>query len=84
MYIEKILSPVDLKGLDLKALQVVADETRRAVLNRVSTLGEHAGHNLACVHATVALHNVFTAPKGKLAFDVSHQSDPHKVITGRA
>ena len=36
MYIEKILSPVDLKGLDLKALQVVADETRRAVLNRVS------------------------------------------------
>ena len=55
MYIEKILSPVDLKGLDLKALQVVADETRRAVLNRVSKHGGHLGPNLGFVEATVAL-----------------------------
>ena len=84
MYIEKILSPVDLKGLDLKALQVVADETRRAVLNRVSTHGGHVGPNLGFVEATVALHYVFNAPKDKLVFDVSHQSYPHKVLTGRA
>ena len=84
MYIEKILSPVDLKGLDLKALQVVADETRRAVLNRVSKHGGHVGPNLGFVEATVALHYVFNAPKDKLLFDVSHQSYPHKVLTGRA
>ncbi len=84
MYIEKILSPVDLKGLDLKALQVVADETRRAVLNRVSKHGGHVGPNLGFVEATVALHYVFNAPKDKLVFDVSHQSYPHKVLTGRA
>lgn len=47
MYIEKIQSPVDLKGLDLKALQVVADETRRAVLNRVSKHGGHVDLTLA-------------------------------------
>ncbi len=84
MYIEKNQSPVDLKGLDLKALQVVADETRRAVLNRVSKHGGHVGPNLGFVEATVALHYVFNAPKDKLVFDVSHQSYPHKVLTGRA
>lgn len=84
MYIEKIKSPVDLKKLDLKALQTVADETRQAVLNRVSKHGGHVGPNLGFVEATVALHYVFDAPKDKIVFDVSHQSYPHKVLTGRA
>lgn len=84
MYIEKIKSPDDLKKLDLKALQTVADETRQAVLNRVSKHGGHVGPNLGFVEATVALHYVFDAPKDKLVFDVSHQSYPHKVLTGRA
>ena len=84
MYIEKIKSPADLKKLDLKELQVVADETRQAVLNRVSKHGGHVGPNLGFVEATVALHYVFNAPKDKLVFDVSHQCYPHKVLTGRA
>ena len=84
MYIEKIKSPADLKKLNLKALQTVADETRQAVLNRVSKHGGHVGPNLGFVEATVALHYVFDAPKDKLVFDVSHQSYPHKVLTGRA
>uniref|UniRef100_UPI0040263FF9 1-deoxy-D-xylulose-5-phosphate synthase n=1 Tax=Prevotella sp. TaxID=59823 RepID=UPI0040263FF9 len=84
MYIEKIKSPADLKKLDLKALHTVADETRQAVLNRVSKHGGHVGPNLGFVEATVALHYVFDAPKDKLVFDVSHQSYPHKVLTGRA
>lgn len=84
MYIEKIKSPADLKKLDLKELQVVADETRQAVLNRVSKHGGHVGPNLGFVEATVVLHYVFDAPKDKLVFDVSHQCYPHKVLTGRA
>ena len=84
MYIEKIKSPADLKKLDLKELLVVADETRQAVLNRVSKHGGHVGPNLGFVEATVALHYVFNAPKDKLVFDVSHQCYPHKVLTGRA
>ena len=83
MYIEKIQSPADLKGMDMATLKAVADETREAVLNRVSKHGGHVGPNLGFVEATVALHYVFDAPKDKLVFDVSHQSYPHKVLTGR-
>lgn len=84
MYIEKINSPKDLKALGTEVLGIVADETRQAVLNRVSKHGGHVGPNLGFVEATVALHYVFDAPKDKLVFDVSHQSYPHKVLTGRA
>ena len=84
MYIEKIKSPADLKGLDIEALKIVADETRAAVLNRVSKHGGHVGPNLGFVEATVALHYVFDAPVDKFVFDVSHQCYPHKVLTGRA
>lgn len=84
MYIEKLKSPADLKALNLEALQVVAAETRDAVLNRVSQHGGHIGPNLGFVEATVALHYVFDAPKDKFVFDVSHQTYPHKVLTGRA
>ena len=84
MYIEKIKSPAELKQLNIEALKVVADETRQAILNRVSKHGGHVGPNLGFVEATVALHYVFDTPKDKLVFDVSHQSYPHKVLTGRA
>ena len=84
MYIEKIKSSAFLKGLNLEELNIVADETRQAVLNRVSKHGGHVGPNLGFVEATVALHYVFDAPKDKLVFDVSHQCYPHKVLTGRA
>lgn len=84
MYIEKIKSPAFLKGLNLEELNIVADETRQAVLNRVSKHGGHVGPNLGFIEATVALHYVFGAPKDKLVFDVSHQCYPHKVLTGRA
>ena len=46
MYIEKIKSPAFLKGLNLEELNIVADETRQAVLNRVSKHGGHVGPNL--------------------------------------
>ena len=84
MYIEKIQSPADLKGMDIATLNIVADEVRRAVLNRVSKHGGHVGPNLGFVEATVALHYVFNAPEDKFVFDVSHQCYPHKVLTGRA
>lgn len=84
MYIEKIQSPADLKGMDIATLNIVADEVRQAVLNRVSKHGGHVGPNLGFVEATVALHYVFNATEDKFVFDVSHQCYPHKVLTGRA
>lgn len=84
MYIEKIQSPADLRKLQVGELQSVADEVRDAVLNRVSRHGGHVGPNLGFTEATVALHYVFDTPTDKLVFDVSHQSYPHKILTGRA
>ena len=63
---------------------MVADEVRQGVLNRVSYHGGHVGPNLGFTEATVALHYVlFNAPEDKIVFDVSHQSYPHKMLTGR-
>lgn len=84
MYIEKINSPKDLKQLPIEQLSVVADEIRAGVLNRVSHHGGHVGPNLGFTEATVALHYVFNAPEDKFVFDISHQSYPHKMLTGRA
>ncbi len=83
MYIEKINSPKDLKSLSIEQLNTLADEVRRGVLNRVSNNGGHVGPNLGFTEATVALHYVFDAPEDKFVFDVSHQSYPHKMLTGR-
>ncbi|WP_028896304.1 1-deoxy-D-xylulose-5-phosphate synthase [Prevotella sp. HUN102] len=83
MYIEKIDSPKDLKDLSIEQLSVLADEVRAGVLNRVSNHGGHVGPNLGFTEATVALHYVFNAPEDKIVFDISHQSYPHKMLTGR-
>ena len=84
MYIEKIHSPADLRKLEVSELKIVADEVRDAVLNRVSRHGGHVGPNLGFTESTVALHYVFDTPTDKLVFDVSHQTYPHKILTGRA
>lgn len=84
MYIEKINDPHDLKSLSIPELETVASEIRAGVMNRVSHHGGHVGPNLGAVEATVAIHYVFDAPKDKIVFDVSHQSYPHKMLTGRA
>lgn len=84
MYIEKIHTPADLRKLEVSELKIVADEVRDAVLNRVSRHGGHVGPNLGFTEATVAMHYVFDTPTDKLVFDVSHQTYPHKILTGRA
>ncbi len=84
MLLEKISSPADVKALPADQLNALADEVRAACLSRVSVHGGHVGPNLGFVEATIALHRVFDAPTDKFVFDVSHQSYPHKTLTGRA
>lgn len=83
MILETINSPEDIKRLNSNELQTLADETRHYLLQKVSEHGGHVGPNLGMVEATVALHYVFHSPKDKFIFDVSHQSYPHKILTGR-
>lgn len=84
MILENIKSPADVKALPADQLPALASEVREACLNRVSVHGGHVGPNLGFVEATIALHRVFNAPEDKFVFDVSHQSYPHKTLTGRA
>ena len=83
MYLENINSPADIKKLEVSQLQSLADETRAALINKISKAGGHQGPNLGVVELTVAFHYVFDSPKDKIVFDVSHQCYPHKILTGR-
>ena len=83
MYLETINSPADVKKLPMEQLPVLAEEMRQALLLRASRHGGHFGPNFGMVEATIALHYVFDSPKDKIIFDVSHQSYPHKMLTGR-
>ncbi len=83
MYLEKVNGPEDIKKLKINELSVLAKETREALINKISNAGGHSGPNLGMVEVTVALHYVFNSPIDKIVFDVSHQSYPHKILTGR-
>lgn len=84
MLLEKIQSPKDVKVLSMPQLHKLAQEIRDGILNRDSNIGGHVGPNLGIVETTIAMHYVFNCPEDKFVFDVSHQSYPHKMLTGRA
>lgn len=83
MYLEKINLPADVKKLTVDEMTALAEEMRKALLFRLSKHGGHFGPNFGMVEATIAMHYVFESPKDKIVFDVSHQSYPHKILTGR-
>lgn len=83
MYLEKINGPEDVKKLNCVQRIGLAQEIRSALLARLSNHGGHFGPNFGIVEAVIALHYVFNSPKDKIVFDVSHQSYPHKILTGR-
>lgn len=83
MYLEQINGPEDVKKLSGEQLTELAAEMRQALLKRASIHGGHFGPNFGMVEATIALHYVFESPKDKIVYDVSHQTYPHKMLTGR-
>lgn len=83
MYLEQINGPEDVKKLSGEQLTELAVEMRQALLKRASIHGGHFGPNFGMVEATIALHYVFESPKDKIVYDVSHQTYPHKMLTGR-
>lgn len=81
--LNKINGPADVKKLNLEELKLLADDIREALFNRLTKVGGHFGPNFGMVETEIALHYVFDSPKDKIIFDVSHQSYPHKMLTGR-
>ena len=81
--LDKIITPADLRELDVDQLPQVASELRAFLLEAVSKSGGHFGAGLGCVELTIALHYCFDTPHDRIIWDVGHQAYPHKILTGR-
>src|SRR3954470_11877350 len=81
--LKTIHEPAELRALERRQLQPLADELRAFVLDSVSQTGGHLSSNLGTVELTIALHYVFDTPHDRIVWDVGHQTYPHKILTGR-
>ena len=81
--LDEINGPQDLKGLNDRELQAVAQEVRELIIDVIGEIGGHFGANLGACELAVALHSLLDSPRDKIIWDVGHQAYPHKVLTGR-
>lgn len=81
--LDKVNSTEDLKKLNIKEKEALAEDIRELIINTVSKTGGHLASNLGVVELTIALHSIFDAPTDKIIWDVGHQSYVHKILTGR-
>ncbi len=81
--LEKVNMPEDLKTLNIKEKEQLAEEIRKFIIDNVSNTGGHLASNLGVVELTIALHSVFNMPDDKIIWDVGHQTYVHKILTGR-
>src|SRR3984957_14147160 len=82
-YLDMIYEPAHVKNLTMPQRLQLAEEIRHELITKLSKNGGHLGPNLGVVELTIALHSVFSTPKDKFVWDVSHQSYVHKLLTGR-
>ena len=83
MILEKIQKENDIKKLNQNELDLLAQEIRKFLVEKISVTGGHLASNLGVVELTMALHLAFDLPQDKLIWDVGHQSYTHKLLTGR-
>ncbi|MBI1451771.1 MULTISPECIES: 1-deoxy-D-xylulose-5-phosphate synthase [Acinetobacter] len=81
--LDSIELPQQLRLLERKQLEQVADELRQFIIYAAGQSGGHFGANLGVIELTVALHYCFNTPRDRLIWDVGHQAYPHKALTGR-
>src|SRR6056297_230639 len=81
--LDRVKSPADVRRMSDSELRQLAGELRAETISAVSETGGHLGAGLGVVELTVAIHHVFNTPTDRLIWDVSHQSYPHKILTGR-
>lgn len=81
--INRVEEPQDIKGMTIDQLHQLASEMRTLILERTSTIGGHVGPDLGIVEFALAYHYVFNSPTDKVIWDISHNSYPHKMLTGR-
>ncbi len=81
--LDTVRVPADMRDFTSAQLKQLAEELREETISAVSITGGHLGAGLGVVELTVALHHIFDTPRDRLIWDVSHQSYPHKILTGR-
>jgi 1-deoxy-D-xylulose-5-phosphate synthase len=81
--LDGIDAPRDLRDLDDRQLQDLAQEIRELIIDTIGEIGGHFGANLGTCELAVALHSLLDSPRDKILWDVGHQAYPHKVLTGR-
>jgi 1-deoxy-D-xylulose-5-phosphate synthase len=81
--LDRVHTPADLRALPETDLPQLAAELRQETIDAVSITGGHLGAGLGVIELTVALHYLFDTPRDRLVWDVSHQTYPHKILTGR-
>ncbi len=82
-YLEMVDNPSHIKKLTVEQLTELAGEVRQELITKLANTGGHLGPNLGVVELTIAMHKIFTSPKDKFVWDVSHQVYVHKIFTGR-
>lgn len=83
MVLEKIEQENDIKRIAPEDYDILAEEIREFLIEKISVTGGHLASNLGVVELTMALHLSFDLPKDKIIWDVGHQSYTHKLLTGR-
>ena len=83
MVLEKINEVNDIKKLSWEELEVLSEEIREFLIEKISVTGGHLASNLGVVELTMALHLSFDLPADKIVWDVGHQAYTHKILTGR-
>jgi len=81
--LERINGPQDIKALNREELDVLAQEIREFLIEKISTTGGHLASNLGVVELTMAIYRIFDLPKDKVIWDVGHQAYTHKILSGR-
>ena len=83
MILDRIKEAGDIKNIDPKEYDALAQEIRDFLIQTISVTGGHLGSNLGAVELTMALHLSLDLPEDKIIWDVGHQSYTHKILTGR-
>lgn len=83
MVLERIQKEDDIKKLKESELDILAEEIRQFLIEKISKTGGHLASNLGVVELTMAMHLAFSLPKDKIIWDVGHQAYTHKILTGR-
>ncbi len=83
MLLDQIKKENDIKNISPTDYEILAEEIRRFLIEKISVTGGHLGSNLGAVELTMALHLSLDLPKDKIIWDVGHQSYTHKLLTGR-